>query len=320
MVPLTPEKIELGAALLKEGGYRSACLYLATMKRLHVQAGYAWNDQLGLEMADAKRAVQRGRGPDRQADPLPLNAIGKLTEAEVDAARRDYWPAAGRDAAIICCAWLCREVEASTAFASAVTIRPGPDGEGDCASWNMPASKADWLALGKVRTHGCACPSPLCPVCAAKRVVEAAKKENEGREQDARGGPLLPKRGGAPMTKSEMVLFFKDLEAATGKPGRRITGHSGRVTGAMRMAIAGVPLVKIKVFGRWGSAAVERYVRDAILGRLGGGISKVTEGVAKAKAKTGKEKAKAVEEQPEVKEPEKRSREGRRLRRASVED
>ena len=313
MVPLTPDKIELAAALLKEGGYRSACLYLATMKRLHIQAGYGWSDQLALEMADFKRAVLRGRGPDRQADPLPLNSIGKLTEEEVEAARRDYWPAAGRDAAIVCCAWLTREVEASTAFEGAVTMRPGEKDEGECASWNMPASKADWLALGKVRTHGCACPSPLCPACAMKRVLKTARKENTGREQDARGGPLIPKRGGAPMTKAEMVLFFKDLEAATGKTGRRITGHSGRVTGAMRMAIAGIPLQKIKVFGRWGSAAVERYVRDAILGRLGGGIAKATEGVTKAKTKK-------EETEEATKGQGKRTREGRRLRRAVVEE
>ena len=47
------------------------------------------------------------------------------------------------------------------------------------------------------------------------------------------------------------------------------------------MAFAGHSLYKIKVFGRWGSASVERYVREAILGRGGGGIAKVTEGITK---------------------------------------
>ena len=294
VVPVTVEKLELAAALLKEGGYRSACLYLATIKRLHVQAGYKWTQQLNLEMADAKRAVNRGRGPDRQADPLPLDEIGELTEEQVEAARREYWPAAGREAAVVCCAWLVREVEASTAFEGAVTLRLGGDKECDWATWDLPASKADWLALGKQRALGCACPAALCPAAAMRKVLRTARQENKGRTKDVRGGPLFPKLGGDPLTKKEMAAFFNDLANAAGVSDRRITGHSARATGAMRMALAGHGLPKIKVFGRWGSAAVERYVREAILGRKGGNISKVTEGVAE-ELEEKKPKRKAVQ-------------------------
>ena len=309
LVPITQKKLELAGALLREGGYRSACLYLAVMKRLHVQAGYQWTEQLALEMTDIKRAVRRGRGPDRQADPLSMEAIGELSDEVLEEARKDYWPAAGRDAAVICCAWLVREVEASTAFEGAVTLSPGADGECEWVTWDMPASKADWLALGKQRSLACACPSSLCPAAAMKRVLQVAKQENEGRSMDARGGPLLPKRGGAPMSKKEMTAFFCDLEALTQSTGKRITGHSARVTGAMRMAFAGHTLHKIKIFGRWGSDAVERYVREAILGKKGGNIAKVTEGLAKAKAK-----AKVKGDQETKKEKGRPSIPGRRLR------
>ena len=88
------------------------------------------------------------------------------------------------------------------------------------------------------------------------------------------------------MTKREVVSFFLDLEAMAGPERVRITGHSGRVTGAMRMAWAKLTLHKIKVFGRWGSAAVERYVRDAILGMAGGDVAQLTEGVKKKKKPT----------------------------------
>ena len=315
-VPVTKEKLVLAGALLKEGGYRSACLYLASIKRGHVQAGYAWTEQLALEMSDVKRAVLRGRGPDRQADPLPLHSISKLPKRILEKSRNDDWPAAGRDAAVVCCAWLCREVEASTAFEDAVTLHPGEEDTCGWAEWDMPASKADWLALGKVRALSCACPSLLCPVAAMRRVKLAAERANHHKGPDAKIRPLLPKVNGDPLEKKEMTAFFVDLEAAVGKKKRRITGHSARVTGAMRMAFGGHSLYKIKVFGRWGSDAVERYVREAILGKHGGDMAKITEGVKQAltkelqTAKGKRSKAKA----------DKRRRTGEHRRRAASEE
>jgi hypothetical protein len=44
------------------------------------------------------------------------------------------------------------------------------------------------------------------------------------------------------------------------------------------MALAGHSEWMIQLFGRWGSSAVLGYVREALLGRRGGVIAKVTEG------------------------------------------
>ena len=40
------------------------------------------------------------------------------------------------------------------------------------AGVKIEANKRDTKAAGVTRRHGCACPSPLCPVMAAKRLVE----------------------------------------------------------------------------------------------------------------------------------------------------
>ena len=45
------------------------------------------------------------------------------------------------------------------------------------------------------------------------------------------------------------------------------------------MAFAGHPAWVIQTFGRWESAVVLRYVRDALLGEDGGDLAQVTEGV-----------------------------------------
>ena len=44
-----------------------------------------------------------------------------------------------------------------------------------------------------------------------------------------------------------------------------VTGHAARVSGARRMARAGIKLWQIQLFARWGSSAILRYVREAPL-------------------------------------------------------
>jgi len=71
---------------------------------------------------------------------------------------------------------------------------------------------------------------------------------------------------GAPVSKVNIIKAFKDLALAAGMPSSvRITGHSCRVTGAQRMAAAGISEWRIQVFGRWGSDAVLKYIREAAI-------------------------------------------------------
>ena len=53
------------------------------------------------------------------------------------------------------------------------------------------------------------------------------------------------------------------LRTQTGAP--RFTGHSFRATGAVYMASSGIDIWRIQLHGRWGSAAVLRYVKLAPL-------------------------------------------------------
>ena len=71
------------------------------------------------------------------------------------------------------------------------------------------------------------------------------------------------------MKKEQITQVFKDATAAVAVTGVRITGHSGRVTGAQRLAAAGVDELRIQVFGRWASCSVRRYVREATLDGVG---------------------------------------------------
>ena len=62
-----------------------------------------------------------------------------------------------------------------------------------------------------------------------------------------------------------MVHHLQRIAKASGHEDRIVRGHSMRVTGAMRMALAGLPNTLIKVFGRWASEAVLLYLRETVV-------------------------------------------------------
>ena len=110
-----------------------------------------------------------------------------------------------------------------------------------------------------------------------KRAVSTGRSVNLAHGKPAGMGALLPRRDGGTLTKKNVVQFYNDLAKAAGFQGR-VTGHSARVEGAMRMAYARHTEWTIQLFGRWGSNTVLKYVREALLGREGGTIAQVTEG------------------------------------------
>ena len=271
--PLTPAKLELASALLLKGGYRSSANYLRVMRREHIARHYRWTALLAQMSKDCHRALNRGKGPDRRADPLPLELLAEVDTMAVEAARTTRWPAAGLMGAVIQCGWLTREIESSSATVDAVTITEGAAGDCGLATWDLPVSKADPEAKGKLRSLPCYCPDRLCPVAAMRHVLEvsrATKKLQDPLDAVADDAwPLLPKSSGQPLTKADVSSFYKDLCLLVGKGDAWAPPHAARVTGATRMALAGFSEAKIQTFGRWGSAAVLRYVRDALLGSRG---------------------------------------------------
>ena len=165
------------------------------------------------------------------------------------------------------------------------------DGTGcESAEIKVSVSKTDWRATGCTRKHNCACPSPLCPVAAVRNLVQqAAGRPAEDTLVRTIEGTVVPK---ATMS-AETARFARQC----GAPDGIYSGHSLRVTGAQRMAMAGVETEKIRVFGRWTSKQLLRYTRDTLVNDLCGNMAKVVEDQhctnisAKASAHTTREEA-----------------------------
>ena len=74
---------------------------------------------------------------------------------------------------------------------------------------------------GVVRSLACACPSPLCPVRAARRAVTASElvRHQSSVVTPADQAPLFCKVTGEALSKKEVVEFYRDLVRIAGLDG-----------------------------------------------------------------------------------------------------
>ena len=263
---LVPDLIYSVMGALDKAGYRSAELYLEVAKQRHIEKGQPWTAQLALAAKCAKRACQRGRGPAKQAQPLPLADVSTLTDVSNPLAPGG--PEWAVRSTVLASWWLLREIEASNTLLAHVQVDPREK----LIKWNLPSSKADWRALGATRTHTCSCAEQGSPaLCPYHLMVEQVKWAKAKRHSF-----LFCTETGAQTTKSGWAGTFEAIAQKlklklVGPTGLRLfTGHSARATGAVHMARTQIELWRIQLFGRWGSEIFKQYVRDAPLEQLHG--------------------------------------------------
>ena len=260
--PLDEAKLKLAGALLKHGSYRSAAQNLYTLKKKHVDTGAEWTPKLQSAFKDVKRSCERGLGGSKQADALPLAKARGPVPYEGKHLRK------AKLALLVSCWWMLREIELANILKANVRIEEGR-GCG-VASLNISASKTDGRAKGTWRHQGCACPSKLCPAKALR---------NLWTDTEAWGpkAPLVVTTAGVSPTEAQVVDEIVSWAVYLQAPQGNYTGHALRTTGAQRLAMAGVSEAKIRMFGRWASEAMLRYVRESLLAQSGIVVAKQVE-------------------------------------------
>ena len=109
VTPLDADKVKCLAASLKSAGYKSAHVYLAEAKLMHVEAGKAWSDLRARVMRQRLMAVSRGVGPRAKAPEVPRDTIqGAQLPKTWQAQRRLTDPI---EIFILGMTWMLREVE-----------------------------------------------------------------------------------------------------------------------------------------------------------------------------------------------------------------
>ena len=136
---------------MKGGGDRSCKNYLDAIKRVHVDLGHSWNEQLALASKRFHASTARGMGPARQSAPLDFL---KLREMDLNrAVKNPAYPARPGSAAVMSTFWLLRDLEATTAEYKGMSI----DYAARRVTLLLSMSKNDPRALGCERIWGCVC-------------------------------------------------------------------------------------------------------------------------------------------------------------------
>ena len=280
-------------AALWAAQYRSIDTYASIAKQKMIEKdGTLW-DSTRLHFVRALRAAKRGRGPPKQATPLPLERLPELEDS------RRAWALAGplwpRRLNIVATWWMLREIEAANVTLACVSFA------GLAATLRLPASKTDQTGLGTSRTLACTCKAgsdPLCPLHVLRAQVTWATDFAHELGKLPATFPLFPSASGQVVAKvaaaativQTAVALGLETHEATGAS--RFSGHSWRVSGAQFLARAGIDIWRIQLHGRWGSAAVLGYVKLAALhaslaveATLNRDLSQVREAIVAAKVR-----------------------------------
>jgi hypothetical protein len=254
LLPLTRESLEVLAAALKSGGYRTGGAYLQIAKKEHILAGHTWSMALGVSLRDAERSIIRGIGPPQHATDFKLE---ELAQMDSEAEPKKDGPIRPVDVGICMALWMLRGIEAASLLGEQVQI----NAMRTAAAIDLGPTKEDVEGRGVRRTLLCACcpenkgtgMKDACPVHALARVMDARAKLSLTEKH-----PLFPQKSGEASTAKGVYTTFSSLVGAN------VTEHSFRRAGAQYYARRGVAVVIIQFIGRWGSATVYRYIDEAL--------------------------------------------------------
>jgi len=267
------------AASFRAGGYRSTSNYFARAKEQHLQCiGEPVSPRTSCAIKQAIRAADRGSLSSQLKESFELelfaSSANQTGETHYDTTA-EYIRSTefAVNFTILGSWWMTREIELAAAKivdveqTSQTTVR-----------WKLPASKNDTAGKGVWRSHGCCCPADkqgagnpsfcgnkICPFHVMIRHIKLSGPSTEST-------PLFPNLLGQHLSKHESislihravawVMGFDDSEQVT-----HIGGHALRVAGAQALARAGTDTTLIQLVGRWGSAAILRYIQSAPLER-----------------------------------------------------
>ena len=247
--PLKEDVIIGVAAALKAAGMKSGDQYLNELKLWHVEQGFeqpAWMVRcIGL----CKKALMRGRGPEKRAAELnPLD----ISE--------ERWTWRPRDQTLYvrpalaftwACVWMLREIELGNMRWKHVTTMENSR----TVKIVLPISKTDQTGIGIRRTLTCCGEKPCHRMCPWSVWTEIEKLRPA---KDLPEDMIFRDQKGKTLSKSKTVAGWKGLSNTL------VSGHSARRSGAMAYVRAGLPIQELAFLGRWKSSVVLRYAEDAL--------------------------------------------------------
>ena len=273
--PVSEDSIQVFASAMKAVGYKSTRMYFSAI----TQANEMMNFRLSLEekqaMRLAKNACRRDGEDERFKEPIELSMLDRVNDT-IQPNREALLTAR---LCVIGLFFMLRpdELLKLRGYNNCGTVDCKCHADVCVADSSMRIAirgdKTDQSGKPKYRSLQCVCQGnklnklvPMCPVCCTKLI----RRDSDTMGADSKwwvSQGIMSKRMGQEgfrkMMREMLVLVGEKVVDERGI--HRFGGQSLRRGGAQAAALAGVPVHLIKLFGRWTSDVVYRYVRDTPL-------------------------------------------------------
>ena len=244
----TVEVLEQVGAVLRSSEYKAGVTYLAEYKNMLIEKGNVWTHQLQRAFAQASRALKRARGPAKKAMEVDQDRWLESYRAE----QNEKSTGAVHNPALMfafAATWMLREVELAAVYKEDIAIDP----KERIVSLTLRISKGDQEAMGLKRTLQCDCQScdwtEPCPYNIAKRVLGNTPIETDR---------IVHGDGEGVVEKSQTIAAWRKLY------GKKVSGHSGRRSGALQYIRRGWHVPQVAYLGRWKSNVILQYAEEAL--------------------------------------------------------
>jgi len=228
----------------------SVHVYMAAVKNLHSELGYAYPSGPTTLLARVMRGIQRAPGTRRTRLPITTGLLRQLCQRLATIQGR-----ALQDRLMLSAAF-------TLAFHGFLRCGELVDlslddliisSDGSAITITLRRSKTDVNGKGTSILVGASPDTGICPVVAVSRYLDI-----RGRAH----GPLFIDCKGCQLTKTALSAELSSLLPLCNVPSSTgYANHSFRIGAATSAAMAGTPEYVIRHMGRWKSDAVLRYIR-----------------------------------------------------------
>ena len=167
---LNVESLKNLSATLKEGGYKSAVVYLTEAKLVHIEKGWDCTAQLDRYFKLCKRTLERARGPRKKAPEVPVELRKVSPPKEVVWRLKILF---AYELFLVATVWMLREIEMAGLWASSFLVNYLDKK----VTLVLDTSKTDPESVGVKRTLQCTCLKKACEWdCPFKLTVDLVMK------------------------------------------------------------------------------------------------------------------------------------------------
>ena len=274
--PVSDRSLERFGAVLKASGYRAARMFFSAIATTSVAMGCPLNDDLKAKIVWIKRSCERDLGEEKWKEPITLQHFKAMNGLPRMRGRNMKFRRLVMRLMLVC--WFCllrpQEVLTLRGWCACKTklCTCGADVRvrKDEVTIVIRGDKTHQGGEGRRRLLQCICGGkecsavvPMCPVC----LVRALRRDSDlgvnnelwWMSQGVKDKPLA-KTGFREELNNIMEVIGEKLLDDQGE--LRFGGQSMRRGGVQQMAAQGVPIYLMKIWGRWDSWTIERYVRE----------------------------------------------------------